>query len=153
MANFGSRATMSHRMESGSVYFNRMMLFSAMLRLLLIVYGEWQDTHMEVRYTDIDYFVFSDAATMVVVGRSPFKRSTYRYSPLLAFLLVPNSILHRSWGKLLFSIAGMEQKCCLSLFFFFHFLFFYLIEFGIWRRIKLFEICLLQINVHKLRNA
>nr|AIA91910.1 CAZy families GT50 protein [uncultured bacterium] len=95
------------------------MLFSAVLRLLLVVYGEWQDAHMEVRYTDIDYLVFSDAAAMVAAGRSPFERSTYRYSPLLAFLLVPNSTFHRSWGKLLFSAAGMEEKCYLSRFFFF----------------------------------
>lgn len=85
----------------------RMMIFSAVLRLLLIVYGEWQDSHMEVRYTDIDYFVFSDAADLVSKGKSPFERSTYRYSPLLAFLLIPNSLLHRSWGKLLFSAADL----------------------------------------------
>lgn len=86
----------------------RMLLFSAVLRLVLIVYGEWQDAHMEVRYTDIDYFVFSDAADLVSNGKSPFERSTYRYSPLLAFLLVPNSLVHRTWGKLLFSSAGMN---------------------------------------------
>ncbi|XP_073116955.1 GPI mannosyltransferase 1 isoform X2 [Elaeis guineensis] len=90
----------------GSIDLRRMMLFSAALRLLLVVYGEWQDAHMKVRYTDIDYLVFSDAAAMVAAGRSPFERSTYRYSPLLAFLLVPNSTFHRSWGKLLFSAAG-----------------------------------------------
>ena len=74
--------------------------------MVLIVYGEWQDTHMEVRYTDIDYMVFSDAASLVASGKSPFERSTYRYSPLLAFLLLPNSVLHRSWGKFIFSAAG-----------------------------------------------
>nr|XP_010926890.1 GPI mannosyltransferase 1 [Elaeis guineensis] len=91
----------------GSIDLRRMMLFSAALRLLLVVYGEWQDAHMKVRYTDIDYLVFSDAAAMVAAGRSPFERSTYRYSPLLAFLLVPNSTFHRSWGKLLFSAADL----------------------------------------------
>lgn len=70
------------------------------------MYGEWQDTHMEVRYTDIDYMVFSDAASLMASGKSPFERSTYRYSPLLAFLLLPNSILNRSWGKFIFSAAG-----------------------------------------------
>lgn len=83
-----------------------LILSSAVLRLLLLAYGEWQDAHMEVRYTDVDYLVFSDAAAMVAAGRSPFERSTYRYSPLLAFLLVPNSFLHPSWGKILFSAAG-----------------------------------------------
>ncbi|GER26188.1 GPI mannosyltransferase 1 [Striga asiatica] len=65
----------------------------------------WQDAHMEVRYTDVDYFVFSDAAALMANGKSPYQRSTYRYSPLIAFLLIPNSFLHHSWGKFLFSAS------------------------------------------------
>lgn len=87
--------------------FRSVILFSAFLRIFLIVYGEWQDTHMEVRYTDVDYLVFSDAAALVVSGVSPYKRSTYRYSPLIAYLLTPNSIIHRSWGKVLFSVSDL----------------------------------------------
>ncbi|RWW42858.1 hypothetical protein BHE74_00051552 [Ensete ventricosum] len=91
----------------GCIDLRRMLGLSALLRLLLVCYGEWQDAHMEVRYTDVDYLVFSDAAAMVAAGRSPFERATYRYSPLLAYLLVPNSLLHPSWGKLLFSAADL----------------------------------------------
>ncbi|RZS20661.1 hypothetical protein BHM03_00053202 [Ensete ventricosum] len=91
----------------GCIDLRRMLGLSALLRLLLVFYGEWQDAHMEVRYTDVDYLVFSDAAAMVAAGRSPFERATYRYSPLLAYLLVPNSLLHPSWGKLLFSAADL----------------------------------------------
>ncbi|WCJ23510.1 GPI mannosyltransferase 1 [Euphorbia peplus] len=86
---------------------NNLLLSSAILRLILIIYGEWQDTHMEVRYTDVDYLVFSDAASYVASGQSPYNRTTYRYSPFLAFLLVPNSILHRSWGKFIFSASDL----------------------------------------------
>lgn len=82
------------------------MLVAGLLRAGLIVYGEWQDTQMEVPYTDIDYTVFSDAARLMVEGKSPFERHTYRYSPLLALVLVPNTLLHRCWGKLLFAAAG-----------------------------------------------
>lgn len=85
-----------------------LLLFSAFLRVFLIVYGEWQDKHMEVRYTDVDYFVFSDAADLMASGKSPYERTTYRYSPLLAFLLLPNTFLHRSWGKFLFSASEMQ---------------------------------------------
>ncbi|KAL3724561.1 hypothetical protein ACJRO7_029694 [Eucalyptus globulus] len=84
-----------------------LLLFSAFLRVFLIVYGEWQDKHMEVRYTDVDYFVFSDAADLMALGKSPYERTTYRYSPLLAFLLLPNTFLHRSWGKFLFSASDL----------------------------------------------
>ncbi|KAM7524022.1 hypothetical protein LguiA_013924 [Lonicera macranthoides] len=90
-----------------AISFRSLIVFSAFLRLFLIIYGEWQDTHMEVRYTDVDYLVFSDAAELVASGMSPYKRSTYRYSPLIAFLLMPNSIIHRSWGKFIFSASDL----------------------------------------------
>ncbi|KAE8713380.1 GPI mannosyltransferase 1 [Hibiscus syriacus] len=82
-------------------------LISAIFRVGLILYGEWQDAHMEVRYTDVDYIVFSDAASLMASGHSPYKRTTYRYSPLLAFLLIPNSFISRSWGKFLFSASDL----------------------------------------------
>uniref|UniRef100_A0A1J3IGD0 GPI mannosyltransferase 1 n=1 Tax=Noccaea caerulescens TaxID=107243 RepID=A0A1J3IGD0_NOCCA len=87
--------------------FRSLLVFSMLLRVFLIVYGEWQDAHMEVRYTDVDYIVFSDAASLMASGESPYKRTTYRYSPLLALLLIPNSIFNRSWGKFLFSASDL----------------------------------------------
>lgn len=35
---------------------------SALLRIGLILYSEWHDAHSIVKYTDVDYRVFSDAA-------------------------------------------------------------------------------------------
>ncbi|KAG6404514.1 hypothetical protein SASPL_136763 [Salvia splendens] len=89
------------------ITFRSVLLLSAVFRVVLIFYGEWQDAQMAVRYTDIDYFVFSDAAALMVSGKSPYDRSTYRYSPLLAFFLMPNSFLHQSWGKFLFSASDL----------------------------------------------
>ncbi|KAI8538607.1 hypothetical protein RHMOL_Rhmol09G0117200 [Rhododendron molle] len=93
-----------------SIDLRSLLLFSAVLRLLLILYGEWQDTHMEVRHTDVDYLVFSDAASLMASGKSPYERTTYRYSLLIAFLLIPNSMIHCSWGRFLFSASVDKDK-------------------------------------------
>ncbi|XP_008447908.1 GPI mannosyltransferase 1 [Cucumis melo] len=90
-----------------SFSFGSLLILSAIFRFVLILYGEWQDANMEVRYTDVDYIVFSDAASLMASGKSPYMRSTYRYSPLLAFLLIPNTIFHRCWGKFLFSASDL----------------------------------------------
>jgi phosphatidylinositol glycan class M len=82
-------------------------LLSGLVHAVLIVYGEWQDSHMRVSYTDIDYWVYSDAARHVFNGASAFDRHTYRYTPLLAWLLVPNEMVGMWWGKALFSLAGV----------------------------------------------
>lgn len=72
---------------------------AAVVRAVLICWAEYQDSRMAVKYTDIDYVVFTDAARFVANGGSPYQRATYRYSPLLAYLVLPNIWLHPVFGK------------------------------------------------------
>lgn len=83
------------------------LLLSILIRILLIIYGEIQDSVSEVPYTDIDYKVVTDGARYVTNDESPFLRHTYRYTPLLAYLLVPNILLHKCIGKIIFSIGDI----------------------------------------------
>ena len=46
-----------------------LLVTSAVVRLLMLFFGEWQDANLEVKYTDVDYWVFSDAADLVLRGR------------------------------------------------------------------------------------
>ncbi|PNP44703.1 hypothetical protein TGAMA5MH_03510 [Trichoderma gamsii] len=93
-----------------SSLFHPIPLFSlaALLRLILLFYGIWQDAHSAVKYTDIDYLVFTDAARYVSQGLSPYHRETYRYTPLLAWMLVPTATPQLfSFGKVVFALADL----------------------------------------------
>ena len=39
-----------------------LIVIGLVVRLGLVAYGNWQDNNMAVKFTDIDYHVFNDAA-------------------------------------------------------------------------------------------
>ncbi|KAI1368255.1 glycosyltransferase family 50 protein [Xylaria arbuscula] len=90
---------------------------AALLRLGMLLYGLWQDANSPVKYTDIDYLVFTDAARFTFtspstssISASPYERETYRYTPLLAWLLYPTTFPGAfcfSLGKALFAAADL----------------------------------------------
>lgn len=83
-----------------------LFLIAAALRISLIFYGIWQDENSALKYTDIDYLVFTDASRFVHAGSSPYDRETYRYTPLLAWLLLPTNYFF-SFGKVVFALADL----------------------------------------------
>ena len=103
-------------MESQVLPLSFLSLFSLswLGRLLLILYGVWHDSRQELQYTDIDYWVFSDASLHVKEGGSPYERDTYRYTPLLAWLLLPNHILSIHYGKVLFITLDVLVAWCIE---------------------------------------
>lgn len=88
-------------------------ILAAILRVGFLIYGEWQDRVMDVKYTDIDYKVYSDASNYVAQGKSPYLRHTYRYTPALAYLLLPNLYLP-FFGKLVFILTDLMTGVIIS---------------------------------------
>lgn len=85
---------------------------SLIIRLLFVFLGSYldglsMDSNWSIYYTDIDYSVLTDGSAFMSSFSSPYERSTYRYPPLLALLLIPNGYMP-SFGKILFSMISYE---------------------------------------------
>jgi len=50
-----------HRLLS----FRNVLLSSILIRVALVLYSEWHDARSVVKYTDVDYRVFTDAAAFL----------------------------------------------------------------------------------------
>jgi phosphatidylinositol glycan class M len=99
-------------MASSSFFRSPTLVFTTatLLRAGFLLYGLWQDANSPMKYTDIDYFVFTDAARFISRGLSPYARDTYRYTPLLAWMIYPTTwpgIFWFSSGKVLFAVGDV----------------------------------------------
>lgn len=61
-----NRLKTPHDMTQKYLTFPVLVLGGLALRLILVVYGEYHDRHSPLKYTDIDYRVFSDAASFIL---------------------------------------------------------------------------------------
>ncbi|KAI3421842.1 hypothetical protein GPALN_012386 [Globodera pallida] len=83
-----------------------LFLMAFLVRLFLIFYARIHDYFFEVHFTDIDYKVFTEAALLVRQGHSPYEQPTYRYTPVIAWFLVPNAV-YADFGKVLFCVVDV----------------------------------------------
>lgn len=56
----------SHGLLRAASSFRNILIISILIRVALILYSEWHDARSIVKYTDIDYRVFTDAARFVL---------------------------------------------------------------------------------------
>ena len=85
------------------IFHHHRYITSLIIRYLIILITEYLYYNYGILYTDIDYHVFSDGAKHVAKLESPYERETYRYTPLLAALMVPNIKIWYPIGKFLLS--------------------------------------------------
>lgn len=83
------------------------LVISAIFRVILICYAQIHDAKSTVPYTDVDYKVVTDGARLIVDGETPFARHTYRYSPIMAYIHIPNITLHAAFGKVIYSLCDL----------------------------------------------
>lgn len=68
----------------------QVLLLGLVARLSLLGWGCWQDSQRGlINYTDVDYWVIKDASDNIMNSKNPFDRSTYRYTPFLALIILP----------------------------------------------------------------
>ncbi len=84
------------------------------IRIFLVILSEIL-LKFNITYTDIDYHVFNDGAKHLLSLESPYNRETYRYTPLLAFMMIPNQILNINYGKIVFVFVDILNGICIEI--------------------------------------
>lgn len=96
---------MSEKKSSAKFY---IMTTGFVFRLILVAVADYIDRiSPTAKYTDVDYLVFSDAATAVYKGGSPYERHTYRYTPLVAYICLLNNYIHPVAAKIVWCICDL----------------------------------------------
>lgn len=84
------------------------LLYGLAIRLTLLSYCIYHDSHIDhIKYTDIDYHVFTNGSQAISDGKSPYDDTEYRYSPLVAAIFVPNILINHHVGKFMLIFADI----------------------------------------------
>ena len=79
-----------------------------LIRLVLLVYCIYHDSYIDhIKYTDVDYHVFTNGSKAIAENRSPYEDTEYRYPPLVAFIFLPNVLINHHIGKLVLIFADL----------------------------------------------
>ncbi|CUG93172.1 mannosyltransferase, putative [Bodo saltans] len=84
-----------------------LLTLGAVVRLVLMLYSVYHDRTYRVKYTDIDYMIITDGAAEMAAGGTPFDRATFRYTPLLSALMLPNVWWWLHSGKAFFALCDV----------------------------------------------
>lgn len=91
-----------------NIPFELLLILGAIVRIGAIVYAHYHDKKFpQMKYTDIDYMIITDGAAEMLRGGTPFDRTTFRYTPLLSALMIPNVLLFADFGKILFAMCDI----------------------------------------------
>lgn len=94
---------------------NQILAIGFFIRLLALLYSEIHDSLIDhIKYTDIDYQVFTNGSRLVRNGMSPYTDTEYRYSPVFAIFFLPNVLIANCFGK--FILITADIVCALFIF-------------------------------------
>lgn len=75
------------------------------IRLFILVIGVILDNVSDHwKYTDIDYTIYSDGGSLLMENISPYERPTFRYPPIVAYMMRINHLIHPHAGKIIFVV-------------------------------------------------
>lgn len=85
----------------------KILLYGFVFRLLALAYSAGHDCFIDhIKYTDIDYHVFTNGSRSLVNNENIYLHNTeYRYSPLISLIFVPNLFINMNFGKLILVIS------------------------------------------------